>query len=178
MATGVIPARTTPAWYRRLPPPLRRVAADSDRVPTLPLRAGPELQDVVAALPAALATGRCPAVEATTQRIADGVCRGLDVSGVRVRVQARRPHDARGELHGLYVPVPPPARPEVTLWMLTAKRGDVVKPRTFLRTLLHELCHHFDYTWLRLRDSLHTQGFYQRESSLLAALEARTVAPD
>jgi len=178
MATGVLPVRTTPAWYRRLPPPLRRVAAASDRVPTLPLRAGPELRDVVAALPAVLATGRCMAVEATTQRIADGVCCALEVSSVRVHVQARRPHDARGELHGLYVPVLPPARAQVTLWMLTAKRGDVVKPRTFLRTLLHELCHHFDYTCLRLRESLHTQGFYQRESSLLAALEARSVDRD
>ena len=44
--------------------------------------------------------------------------------------------------------------------------------RTFLRTLLHELCHHLDYTYLHLRDSLHTQGFYQRESSLFAALGA------
>lgn len=178
MATGTIPARTTPAWYRRLPAPLRRVAADSDRVPRLPLRAGDELRAITAELPAALATGRCGGVETTSQRIADGICRALDVPGVRVRVQARRPHNASGELHGLYVPVPPPARPEVTLWMLTAKRGDVVKPRTFLRTLLHELCHHFDYTCLHLRESLHTQGFYQRESSLLAALEARVVAPD
>jgi hypothetical protein len=54
--------------------------------------------------------------------------------------------------------------------MITAKRQKVVAPRTFLRTLLHELCHHLDYTHLNLRDSLHTQGFYRRESSLLAAL--------
>jgi hypothetical protein len=44
--------------------------------------------------------------------------------------------------------------------------------KTFLRTLLHELCHHLDYALLNLRDSLHTQGFYQRESSLFAALGA------
>lgn len=178
MATGAIPARTTPAWYRRLPPPLRRVAADSDRVPVLPLRAGPELCRATVELSAVLAGGRCAPVEVVSQRLADGICRALDVSSVRVQVRARRPHNVRGELHGLYVPVPPPARPEVTLWMLTAKRGDVVKPRTFLRTLLHELCHHFDYTWLRLRESLHTQGFYQRESSLLAALEAGTLERD
>jgi hypothetical protein len=59
--------------------------------------------------------------------------------------------------------------------MLTAKRGQVVAFRTFLRTLLHELCHHLDYTLLHLRDSLHTQGFYQRESSLFHALEAGQV---
>jgi len=55
------------------------------------------------------------------------------------------------------------------------KRGQVVAYRTFLRTLLHELCHHLDYDLLRLRDSLHTQGFYQRESSLFHALDAGRV---
>jgi hypothetical protein len=39
--------------------------------------------------------------------------------------------------------------------------------RTFLRTLLHEVCHHLDYDLLRLPDSFHTEGFYKRESSLL-----------
>jgi hypothetical protein len=52
------------------------------------------------------------------------------------------------------------------LWMRTAKRHQVVAFRTFLRTLLHELCHHLDYDCLGLKDSFHTQGFYQRESSL------------
>jgi hypothetical protein len=94
------------------------------------------------------------------------------VPPVWVRVAARRPHNQRGELHGLYSPGTPPARDTISLWMFTAKRAQVVAPRTFLRTLLHELCHHLDYTHLRLRDSLHTQGFYQRESSLFAALGA------
>ena len=42
--------------------------------------------------------------------------------------------------------------------------------RTFLRTLLHEMGHHLDYTLLKLGDSLHTQGFYQRESHLFHQL--------
>jgi hypothetical protein len=46
-----------------------------------------------------------------------------------------------------------------------------VKPRTFLRTLLHEVCHHVDMTLLDLPHSLHTLGFHARESSLLRALE-------
>jgi hypothetical protein len=32
------------------------------------------------------------------------------------------------------------------------------------------LCHHLDYELLRLPDSFHTEGFYQRESSLLRQL--------
>jgi len=103
------------------------------------------------------------------QRIADGICTAFRVSRVRVKVAERRPHDQRGELHGLYTPGPTDT---ITLWMFTAKRAQVVAARTFLRTLLHELCHHLDYTHLQLRDSLHTQGFYQRESSLFAVLGA------
>ena len=85
-------------------------------------------------------------------------------------------HDTTGgELQGLYEATDRRSRPRVTVWMLTAKRGQVVAYRTFLRTLLHELCHHLDYDLLRLRDSLHTHGFYQRESSLFHALDAGRV---
>ena len=54
--------------------------------------------------------------------------------------------------------------------MRTAHRVQVVKFKTFLRTLLHELCHHLDYQKFRLKDSFHTEGFYRRESSLLRQL--------
>jgi hypothetical protein len=166
-----------PAWYRRLPVALQRVAAASDRVPTLPLRAGPALRDAVAALPDVLATGREADVQVVAQRISDGICTALGVAGVRVDVKRRRPPLRGGELQGLYVPANGRGRDRITVWMLTAKRGQVVAFRTFLRTLLHELCHHLDYTLLRLRDSLHTQGFYQRESSLFHALGASEIDP-
>jgi hypothetical protein len=164
------PAR--PAWYRRLPPALQKIAVASDRVPALPLRPGPDLRASVADLPRALAGGRSAEVQAIAQRIADGICAGLGVSRVRVRVELRRPPLRGGELQGLYTPANGAGRDVITVWMLTLRRGQVVAFRTFLRTLLHELCHHLDYTFLRLRDSLHTQGFYQRESSLFHALEA------
>jgi len=161
-----------PAWYRRLPVHLRRVAAASDRVTAIPLRAGPQLRAAVHALPEVLATGRAGVVQTAAQRIADGLCLGLRVSPVRVGVELRRPPLSGGELQGLYTPGAPGRRDRITVWMLTRKRGQVVAYRTFLRTLLHELCHHLDYTLLHLRDSLHTQGFYQRESSLFHALGA------
>jgi hypothetical protein len=168
-----MPAPTPrPAWYRRLPPALQRIAAASDRVPVLPLRPGPDLRASVADLPRALAGGRSGEVQVIAQRIADGICAGLGVSRVRVRVELRRPPLHGGELQGLYTPANGAGRDVITVWMLTLKRGQVVAFRTFLRTLLHELCHHLDYTFLQLRDSLHTQGFYQRESSLFHALEA------
>jgi hypothetical protein len=46
----------------------------------------------------------------------------------------------------------------------------VVAFRTFLRTLLHELLHHLDFEVLELAQSFHTQGFFQRESSLFRQL--------
>lgn len=164
--------RTSPAWYQRLPASLQRVAAASDRVTSLAFRPGPVLLQAVAGLTDVLATGRPVEVQVISQRIADGICVGFRVPKVAVRVAERRPHDQRGELHGLYSPGSPPTRDTITLWMYTAKRAQVVAPRTFLRTLLHEICHHLDYAHLKLQDSLHTQGFYQRESSLFAALGA------
>jgi len=166
---------SSPAWYKRLPLALQRVAEASDRVPSLAFRPGPAVAQAVEELVRVLPTGNVVEVQVRAQRIADGICTGFRVPSVWVRVAERRPHNQRGELHGLYTPANPPGRDTVTLWMLTAKRVQVVAPRTFLRTLLHEVCHHLDYTHLKLRDSLHTRGFYQRESSLFAAIVADRV---
>jgi hypothetical protein len=61
--------------------------------------------------------------------------------------------------------------------MRTARQRRVVAFRTFLRTLLHELCHHLDYQHLRLADSFHTEGFYKRESSLFHQLVPEPARP-
>jgi hypothetical protein len=169
---GPPPSGSPPAWYKRLPPALQRVAAASDRITSLGFRPSPTLVQTVAELVEVLPSGKPVEVQVRAQRIADGVCTAFRVPLVWVRVAERRPHNQRGELHGLYTPGDPPARDTISLWMFTAKRAQVVAPKTFLRTLLHELCHHLDYTHLHLRDSLHTQGFYRRESSLFAALGA------
>jgi hypothetical protein len=88
-----------------------------------------------------------------------------------VKVLAARPHAGWGELHGLYETTHRATEPPlITLWMRTARQKRVVAFRTFLRTLLHEVGHHVDYTLLRLGDSFHTQGFYARESHLFHQL--------
>jgi hypothetical protein len=73
-------------------------------------------------------------------------------------------------LHGLYEPAEGRASAIITLWMRTAKHRRIVAFKSFLRTLLHELCHHLDYELYELSDSFHTEGFYKRESSLLHQL--------
>jgi len=102
------------------------------------------------------------------------VTTSVRVPRVRVVVNNTRPSNARGELHGLYTPSNYGAT--IKVWMITAKRGQVVAFKTFLRTLLHEICHHLDYTLLRLGDSFHTDGFYKRESSLFYQIGAAEVA--
>src|SRR5256712_3416879 len=88
---------------------------------------------------------------------------------VGVEVLAARPPARWGELHGFYTNERGKP-PKIQLWMRTAKQKRVVAFRTFLRTLLHEVGHHVDYTGLRLKDSFHTEGFYKRESSLFYQL--------
>ena len=109
-----------------------------------------------------------PRTQRVAQVICDELCQALRVPQLRVDVKAARPSDRRGELHGLYQSA---GRSQIIhVWMLTAKRGQVVAYRTFLRTLLHEMCHHLDYELLKLGDSFHTDGFFRRESSLVHQL--------
>jgi hypothetical protein len=157
-------------WRDRLPASKRRIYDRSDAVRSIPLRPTPALRQAVSDLEAMLPGGDRTRVTGLSQRIADGVCAYLGVRPLRVVVQGRRPSSKRGELHGLYTPGERREGDTVKLWMMTAKRGQVVAFRTFLRTLVHELCHHLDYTLLALRDSLHTDGFYVRESALLQRL--------
>ena len=113
-------------------------------------------------------------VQECTQALMAELCELFRVPFIRVEVRGVRPHNSRGELHGLFRLSSPP---EIQLWMRTAQRHDVVKPKTFLRTLMHEVGHYLDYALLRLGDSFHTMGFYKRESSLVRALLAPAREP-
>jgi hypothetical protein len=50
--------------------------------------------------------------------------------------------------------------------MRTKANKQIVRFRTFLRTLLHEVAHHYDIAGLKLAETFHTHGFFKRESSL------------
>ena len=122
----------------------------------------------------ALATGEQRRVQAVSQQLLDAFCELLRIRPLRVEVCGVRPRNHYGELHGLYVPASTPQmRDRVQVWMRTARRLQVVAFKTFLRTLLHELCHHVDYEHLKLGRSFHTEGFYRRESSLVYAVLPR-----
>lgn len=133
-------------------------------------------RNAVAALARALDSGDSAAIAQATSMVAIEVCRMAAVMPLPVVVRSVRPRNQRGELHGLFYPFDSRARTpaHIVLWMRTAQRHDVVKPRTFVRTLMHELVHYLDYSLLRLGDSYHTMGFFRRESFLVRML----MAPD
>ncbi len=164
------------AWYQRLPRRQQAIYRASDGVDRVDLPDAAPLAARVPALRTALAAGDRAQVRAAAQALTDGIARALGVSRPRIAVLAVRPAQAGSELHGLYERAPG-APAVIRVWMRTARERRVVAFRTFLRTLLHELCHHLDYEHLRLADSLHTPGFFRRESSLFRQLVPEPQAP-
>src|SRR5262245_26344395 len=159
------------AYFERLTRRQQAIYLKSDAIAVMPLGDPEPLRPLVIELARALESGDRRLTESATQILATGMVRALRVPPVRVKVLAARPHARWGELHGLYETTGKNGEtPLITLWMRTARQKRVVAFRTFLRTLLHELGHHLDYTLLRLGDSFHTQGFYQRESHLFHQL--------
>jgi hypothetical protein len=158
------------AYYARLTPGQQRIYRRSDEITSLRLPGAAGLRPAIDTLGTLLVSEDRPGVQLATQSLFSRLTGAFGVPPCRVAVLSARPHGRWGELQGLYTTGSRGRPPQVQLWMRTAHQRRVVAFRTFLRTLLHELCHHLDYQHLRLADSFHTQGFYQRESSLFHQL--------
>ena len=158
------------AYYDRLSAARKAIYRKSDAIGAVGLPPGLSLGGDVARIRAALAAADRGALQRACQRLVDALVGGFKVPPIRVRVLAKRPSDDYGELHGLYEPEEGPAPARITVWMRTAKKVQVVAFKSFLRTLVHELAHHLDYELYLLEETFHTEGFYQRESSLANAL--------
>ena len=161
------------AYYARLSPSRQCIYRQSDAIEVLTLPEGIESGSIVARVRDGLVRDDRKAVERACQELVDALARGYGVPKIRVRVLAQRPADDGGELHGLYEPEEGRNAARISVWMRTAARKQVVAFRTFLRTLVHEVCHHLDYEYFRLEETFHTEGFYKRESTLSAALIAQ-----
>ncbi|MBI5367617.1 MAG: hypothetical protein HZA54_11310, partial [Planctomycetes bacterium] len=123
-------------------------------------------QRVAAALAADDRRALGPAVQATV----DGLCRGAGAPEIPVKVAAKRLKRGRVEFHGFC------GRDGwITIYARTAVHNRPVAFKTFLRTLVHEAMHHFDWKVLGFDSSFHTGGFYARVrrlySDLLKAVE-------
>jgi hypothetical protein len=167
------------AYYQRLSKKARRIYDASDAVLRIDLGEKAPAEAACADVQAALAAADKRALKKASQALANAICDDQQVPRVEIRVLAKRPKDEQEELHGLYVREDDGSA-VIRVWMRTAERRDVVKPKTYLHTLLHEVVHHLDYDLLKLDDSLHTEGFYKRENSLfkqVAGELAKTVRP-
>ena len=159
------------AYYDRLSAASKRTYRKSDTITRIELPDVARLMPLAAAIGPALARESVASVRETCQALVDGLNAQLGTPTVVVKVLERRPADSDYELQGLYEPDEVTGGvARITVWMRTAKKEQVVKFRTFLRTLLHEVCHHLDYELYRLNETFHTDGFYARESALMREL--------
>lgn len=148
----------------------KRIYRESDLVVAFPLPDAEVVRPLALKIQASLDSGRLDRTQKWAQALLDAINIQLGIRHVRLDLLDVRPSTTKMELHGLYYPTEGRRLPRMKLWMRTAKRRQVVAFKTFLRTLLHELCHHLDYECLGLKDSFHTEGFYRRESSLMAQI--------
>jgi len=158
-------------YYDRLGAESRRTYRKSDAIRRIEI---PDAQPLVAlarAIAPVLESGDRAAVEKACQALVTAINSRLATPPVRVRVLERRPANSGGELQGLYDPDEVTGgEARISVWMRTAQKVQVVKFRTFLRTLVHEVCHHLDYELYKLAETFHTEGFYARESALVREL--------
>jgi WLM domain len=164
-------------YYHRLSAKRQSIYRQSDAITEIPLPNAAALQSLLPEVQTALKSEQQKSVEQLAQRIADGITQALTAPQLRVQVLAVRPSDDWGELHGLYLPEDDGQQAKIQLWMRTAKNQRVVAFKSFVRTLLHELCHHLDYEHFKLPETFHTEGFYSRESSLFKQLAPASETP-
>ena len=165
---------TTPSrfrYYDSLSDGSKRTYRKSDALLRIAVPDVAALIPLATAVEPALASADRAAVERACQALVDGLNARLATPPIVVRVLERRPANNEGELQGLYEPDEVTGGiARISVWMRTAQRVQVVKFRTFLRTLVHEVVHHLDYELYQLAETFHTQGFYSRESALMREL--------
>jgi len=153
------------SYYDNLSAAQKRIYRKSDAIKGIPLENSSVIQPVVIKLKKSLEDNKRRDVARHSTEICRLVCEGLGTEPLIVKISSKRPSNSTRELHGLYE-WEDGETAVLTVWMKTAAKKQVVAFRSFLRTILHELCHHLDYAYFNLDDSFHTEGFFRRESSL------------
>jgi hypothetical protein len=148
-------------------PSARLEYAASEARETLPLPPGELVRGLAAPVAVALAGGRTAPVRAAGASLLASLASFYGVRPPSLRVLGVRPHEVEGgvcvfQLFGDYAP----ATSQIRVFMRTAMRGQIVRPKSFLCTVLHEFCHHLDITLFGWRSSFHTRGFFGRIDGL------------
>ena len=153
-------------FYDNLTSRQQSIYRQSDEIKYLRLAETSHLTALANQLVEALPTENKKAVEKICQTIVDTINKQFNAPPLKLQVLAVRPSADWGELHGLYLPEDNGELAKIQVWMRTAKNKKIVAFKSFLRTVLHELCHHLDYEHFGFPETFHTEGFYSRESSL------------
>ena len=162
------------SFYERLTARQQSIYRQSDDIKYLRLKTVDKLQLDAKKLGEILESEQLGDVQRICQQIANEIISQIKAPPVDVEVLSVRPSDDWGELHGLYLPEDDGETARIQVWMRTAKHKRVVAFKSFLRTLLHELCHHLDYEHFGFPETFHTEGFYSRESSLFKQIFVAT----
>ena len=162
------------SFYERLTARQQSIYRQSDDIKYLRLKTVNKLQLDAKKLGEILESEQLGDVQLICQQIANEIISQIKAPPVNVEVLSVRPSDDWGELHGLYLPEDGGETARIQVWMRTAKHKRVVAFKSFLRTLLHELCHHLDYEHFGFPETFHTEGFYSRESSLFKQIFVAT----
>jgi hypothetical protein len=159
------------SYFERLSAKDKRIYLRSDEIRSVKVPDVTALQPLVDELRVTLEAGKRTRATKAANGLVLALCKQLGAPKVRVRIHETRPSWDGGELHGLYTfALEPGDVPEIEVWMRTVARGQIVRFRTFMRTLLHEVGHHLDATIFEMPESFHTHGFFARESSLTKQL--------
>lgn len=158
------------SYYQRLSLKEKEIYRKSDSITHVNLKGAERLFDIVKAIEECLRREDQICIQNKCQSLSIGLSEMLGVPALKIKILSVRPSNAYGELHGLYYPRRGALKAMMVLWMRTAKKAKIVTFKTFLRTFVHEFCHHLDYELFNLPESFHTEGFYKRESSILHQL--------
>jgi len=102
------------------------------------------------------------------QKLSDNICKAFNINKIRVIFSGRQPHKCSGKrlknkTMGVYTFCS--ITQNIQIYKLTAKRQQIVTPKTAIDTLLHEVNHHIDNMKYELK-TIHCSGFYHRISQL------------
>jgi hypothetical protein len=158
------------AYYARLSAKDKATYRRSDAIAEVPLADVEALRPLVAGIDEALASGKRVRVLKAVTAFVHAFLAQVGAPGLKLHVREVRPDLEDAELHGLYTFADGDTPPKLEVWMRTRALEKVVKTKTFVRTVVHELLHHLDVTVFALEDSFHTEGFFRRESSVVRAL--------
>ncbi|MFA6422109.1 MAG: hypothetical protein WCV92_01820 [Candidatus Buchananbacteria bacterium] len=109
-----------------------------------------------------------------SEQLLDELCDSSKIDIIKLEILDENQYHKRSNnkivmrRYGLYRP----RSATISISNRTAARGQILAPKSFLDTLLHEWIHHYDTCKLKI-NSIHSKGFYERLNDLKDKLKIR-----